>query len=324
MRAAEGQERERGSMSSADDHDANEPVARTADVGPDPAQPPTSTRRAAPEVRRSYYRPLEPHLQQWPDIVPLLHRFGPARPASVVLDLGSGSGQYSQRLHECLDANVVALEPDPDMLLVARQERPHHGHRYVQGGAERLPLRTGSVDLVWASSSLHHVRDFAAAMAEILRVLKPEGRLIYRGTLAGRLDEVALYQQIPSARKVDEERLFTLEELVDLAGPRLRPLHIAQLDQSVATSLADYHRLLSTRPFSVLHHLPDNVWEAEFAAMGERVRQAGDAEIRERLDLVVLGPAPGASAAPPVTTRERRTPGTTAGDDENGCPASMA
>jgi SAM-dependent methyltransferase len=267
----------------------SEPVMTDADQDPNTAREP----RASPEVLRSYYRPQEPHLKQWPDIAAVLRRFRPARAKPVVLDLGSGSGQYSQRLHECLDGDVVALEPDPDMLVVARQERPHNGHRWVRAGAEWLPLRTGSVDLVWASSSLHHVRDLPAAVAEILRVLTPKGLFVFRGTLAGRLGEVALYREIPSARDVDERRLFTLDDLVELCGPQLGPLHVERLDQSVAASLADYHRLLSTRPFSVLHLLADEVWEREIAAMGERARRPGNAEIRERLDLVVLGPATG-------------------------------
>jgi SAM-dependent methyltransferase len=45
-------------------------------------------------------------------------------------------------------------------------------------GRDTIPMETSSVDCVYASQVLEHVRDIVAAMREIHRVLKPGGRLV--------------------------------------------------------------------------------------------------------------------------------------------------
>jgi len=46
------------------------------------------------------------------------------------------------------------------------------------GSAERLPVRTGAVDYVFANMCLHHVVHPAAAIGEMARILKKGGTLI--------------------------------------------------------------------------------------------------------------------------------------------------
>jgi ubiquinone/menaquinone biosynthesis C-methylase UbiE len=46
------------------------------------------------------------------------------------------------------------------------------------GSAERLPVRSGVVDYVFANMCLHHVAHPAAAIGEMARILKKEGTLI--------------------------------------------------------------------------------------------------------------------------------------------------
>ena len=49
--------------------------------------------------------------------------------------------------------------------------------------AQALPFASSSVDLVWASQVLHHVVDLRTCAQEVLRVLKPGGRLVVRASL---------------------------------------------------------------------------------------------------------------------------------------------
>ena len=44
--------------------------------------------------------------------------------------------------------------------------------------AEHLPLETASVDYAFANMYLHHVEDPPTAIAEMVRILKPGGRLV--------------------------------------------------------------------------------------------------------------------------------------------------
>ncbi len=92
----------------------------------------------------------------------------PAQP--VVLDLAAGTGKLTRPL---LDAGlrVVAVEPVAEM----RAALPA-GAEALEGTAEAIPLGAGSVDAVTVGQAFHWF-DGDAALAEIARVLRPDGLL---------------------------------------------------------------------------------------------------------------------------------------------------
>jgi len=96
---------------------------------------------------------------------------------AVVLDLGAGTARSTRELKRRYPrALALALDIAPGMLRVARRhERPWRRFARVCGDALRLPLRTGSVDLVFSNLLLQWCQPLEAALAEVRRVLKPGG-----------------------------------------------------------------------------------------------------------------------------------------------------
>jgi len=92
-------------------------------------------------------------------------------PGRRVLDLGAGTGKLTGTL-VALGVDVVAVEPDPAMLVELRRALP--AVRALPGSAEAIPLPDASVDAVLAGNALHWF-DMAAAGPEIARVLAPGG-----------------------------------------------------------------------------------------------------------------------------------------------------
>ncbi len=94
-------------------------------------------------------------------------------PGRRVLDLAAGTGKFT-RLLVSSGAELVAVEPVAAMRaeLVARLP----GVDALDGRAEDLPLGDGSVDAVVAAQAFHWF-DAARALAEVHRVLRPDGRL---------------------------------------------------------------------------------------------------------------------------------------------------
>jgi SAM-dependent methyltransferase len=90
-----------------------------------------------------------------------------------VADIGAGTGKLTAMLAG-LDADVTAVEPDPQMLAQLRRTLP--GVRSVPGSAEELPLADASVDAVLAGQAMHWF-DLDRALPEIARVLAPGGVL---------------------------------------------------------------------------------------------------------------------------------------------------
>lgn len=90
-----------------------------------------------------------------------------------VADVGAGTGKLT-RVVAALGAEVVAIEPDTEMLAVLHTAVP--GVPTFTGTAEHLPLPDASVDAVVFGQAWHWV-DVNDASLEAARVVKPGGVL---------------------------------------------------------------------------------------------------------------------------------------------------
>jgi SAM-dependent methyltransferase len=108
----------------------------------------------------------------------------PVGPGDRVLDLGCGAGRHAFEVYR-RGAHVVALDHNADEVAgVARMfaamteagEAPHGATaEAVRGDVLALPFPDASFDRIIAAEVLEHIPDDAAAMAELVRVLRPGG-----------------------------------------------------------------------------------------------------------------------------------------------------
>jgi SAM-dependent methyltransferase len=115
-----------------------------------------------------------------------------------VLEVGCGPGRLSILLARRYGLAVTGLDLDPAMIERARANAAHtahphtadkHGHQpwFVVGDVAALAFLDQSFDVVVSTLSLHHWADPAAGLAEIGRVLRPDGRALIWDFRAGRL-----------------------------------------------------------------------------------------------------------------------------------------
>ncbi|MTD43391.1 methyltransferase domain-containing protein [Conexibacter sp. W3-3-2] len=95
-------------------------------------------------------------------------------PGSRVLDLAAGTGLLAGALQDA-GHDVVAVEPMPAMR--SRLARRIGERRTLDGTAEAIPLDDATVDAVVVADAFHWF-DGPAAVAEIHRVLRPDGRCV--------------------------------------------------------------------------------------------------------------------------------------------------
>ena len=86
-----------------------------------------------------------------------------------VVDLAAGTGKLTRLLAERFD-HVVAVEPDARMQALLEVES-------LAGTAERIPLPEASADAVFVGDAFHWF-EAPVALAEIARVLRPQGGLV--------------------------------------------------------------------------------------------------------------------------------------------------
>lgn len=110
--------------------------------------------------------------RRWRSVVA---RIVAARQGDLVLDVAAGTGT-SSRAFTASGARCVACDFSLGMLRAGA--KPSDLVRFVAGDALDLPFASAAFDVVTISFGLRNVADLDAALAEMLRVTKPGGRLV--------------------------------------------------------------------------------------------------------------------------------------------------
>ncbi|PMD05474.1 demethylmenaquinone methyltransferase [Brevibacterium paucivorans] len=97
------------------------------------------------------------------------------RPGEKILDLAAGTGSSSVPYAQA-GAHVIAGDISEGMLEVGRKRHPDI--EFVYADALDLPFDDNEFDAVTITYGFRNVQDPARALAQMLRVLKPGGRLI--------------------------------------------------------------------------------------------------------------------------------------------------
>lgn len=98
-----------------------------------------------------------------------------AAPGQRVLDLAAGTGTSAEPFADA-GIDVVACDFSLGMLKVGKRRRPDID--FIAGDATALPFMDNSFDMTTISFGLRNVTDPRKALAEMLRVTKPGGRLV--------------------------------------------------------------------------------------------------------------------------------------------------
>ncbi len=122
---------------------------------------------------RERYRTMRPDWKPSGDQLEAMVR-NHITPGSRVLDLGCGRGGLVELIWR--DVRLGA-GIDPDLASLA--EHRAVGMPVVRGLGERLPFVDGSFDLVVCLWVLEHLKEPAATLREVRRVLKPGGHLVF-------------------------------------------------------------------------------------------------------------------------------------------------
>ncbi|MER5280775.1 methyltransferase domain-containing protein [Streptomyces sp. NPDC002809] len=115
------------------------------------------------------------------------------RPGDTVLDAGCGTGRAMPALRAAVGPRGGVLGADLTVAMLESAVRAGRGSSglLVQADAARLPLRSGTLDAVFAAGLISHLSQPGPDLAELARVVRPGGLLalfhpIGRAALAAR------------------------------------------------------------------------------------------------------------------------------------------
>ena len=106
---------------------------------------------------------------------PIVREILDGLPVGIALDAACGTGRHTAYLAS-LGHTVIGVDTSPEMLARARAKVPDG--EFHEADLHDLPLADDSVDLVVCAIALSHVADLAPALAELVRVLRPNGHLV--------------------------------------------------------------------------------------------------------------------------------------------------
>jgi ubiquinone/menaquinone biosynthesis C-methylase UbiE len=208
---------------------------------------------------------------------------------NTILDLGCGTGRFSEALAARFGAGVIGIDPSTRMLEQAQKKQADTRVRYRLGSGEALPLPNNSVDLIFMSMVFHHFDSPTLVARECRRVLREGGTVFLR---AGTFERISSYPYVdffPTSRPILEQCLPAAEfvrEIFEAAG--FRTVAIDVVTQQVAPNLECYAEKLSAGADSVLVSLSSGDFEAGMADLRSHASRVDNQAVFEPIDVFVF------------------------------------
>jgi len=154
-----------------------------------------------------------------PEVVAEKVQFAKPQPSDLVLDVGCGVGTLLLALAPRVRF-ARGIDLTPPMLRRARAFQLEHGIPnlcFDCGDAEQLPYPDGTFDLVICECTVHHLERPERALREMVRVARPDGRVVVIDSLAPESDaKFELHNQIECLRDRSHTRSLRLTTFLAL------------------------------------------------------------------------------------------------------------
>lgn len=209
-----------------------------------------------------YYQAIAPdyarHRRIHPGVLRALISTGGLSPASSVLEVGCGTGNYLAALGELIGCRSCGIDPSEAMLAEARKRCAQT--RFSCAPAESMDLPADNFDLVFAVDVIHHIADRPQAFRECRRVLRAGGKLCLvtdSPAIIRRREPLATY--FPETVPVELARYPSLATLrAEMRAARF--VDISEMEVEFRSELTDIEPYRA-RVFSSLRLIPQHAFE---------------------------------------------------------------
>ena len=206
-----------------------------------------------------------------------------------IVDIGCGTGRFSEGLAARFDTAVTGIDPSIKMLSQAKAKKKDSRVRYVSGKSESMPVPSGSVDIVFMSMCFHHFNNPAAAIAECRRILRDQGFLVLR---TGSIEQINSYPYVPffpESYPILEEMLHTVSDTITLfesAGLKLVVSKVVR--QTISSDWKTYADKILAGGDSALARLSDGEFDKGLKALRNYSQNNDREAVIEPIDLFVF------------------------------------
>ena len=203
------------------------------------------------------------HRRVHPGVLSALLETGALGPASCVLEVGCGTGNYLRALVASSGCQAVGVDPSSHMLEQSRTQGG--GIRYQVGDAEALAI-DGPFDLIYSVDVIHHVGNPAAFFQRAHGLLRPGEQLCTAtdsAEIIGAREPLSTY--FPETVEADLARYPSLDTLRQLlAGAGFQDMQERVV--AFACTLTDTCPYRD-KAFSCLHLIPEGAFQRGLARL---------------------------------------------------------
>jgi ubiquinone/menaquinone biosynthesis C-methylase UbiE len=180
--------------------------------------------------------------------------------ASLVLDIGCGTGNNTILLATSIPSRVVGLDISYGMLQKACEKKGQIP--LVQAPADNIPFVADSFDFIYMTEVLHHLPDIPTTFLEIHRILKTSGLLCIVTQDHKQIDNRMTSRFFPGTATVDKERYpdidVIIEQLKEAGFDTVKPKKYTYKPVRLGP---EYLETIEKRGFSMLHKISQEDYE---------------------------------------------------------------
>ncbi len=189
------------------------------------------------------------------------------------LDIGCGTGNYTNLFQKLTQAHVHGIDPSEGMLSKARQKNGHIV--FQQGTAEDIPFEDNFFDFAFMTDVIHHVGDIGRMFAEIHRVLGSRGKVCIVTQSHKQIEARPIVRYFPGTARVDKSRYPDIDEIIAAAQDRgLRCVKQEILFENNVIELGpDYLALVRKKGYSMLHLISEHQYRVGLKALESAMRK---------------------------------------------------
>jgi ubiquinone/menaquinone biosynthesis C-methylase UbiE len=215
-------------------------------------------------------------LQQWLD---LLSAYVPKDGVARIIDLGCGTGRYSEPLSIHFDAAVIGIDPSEKMLEEARKKCSRQTVIFKKASGGKLPVEERSTDMVFMSMVFHHLADPEHTAHECHRILRDGGYVCIRN---GTIDAIETYPYLRffrGIRPLIEEQLVSrcqIKSIFEDAG--FDTVARKAITHQMSPNWRSFADKMAMRADSFLARLPDDDFHTGMAGLRAHAEDADPGE----------------------------------------------
>ena len=221
--------------------------------------------------------------------VRLVQEVLPRAGGTLVIDLGCGTGRFTEPLAEQLGVSVVGVDPSQKMLQEAARHTRSRRIAYREGSAEAIPAGASVAALIYMSNAIHHVMTLDQALQEMRRVLHAHGVVFIRNYSLENLPSLPYLKFFPEAMHISQDMLWRRSTIVEHFIARgFTLLSQGTVRQEASPNVVSYLGKIKSRVYSDLALISEEAFARGIARMHEAGTSLGSGPVLEEVEYFVF------------------------------------